>query len=421
MNYRNTLAFAKKNDELDPLKSFRSLFNIPINQEGQEQIYFCGNSLGLAPKNIDDHLNQVVLQWKNSGVESWFHGEQPWIESHKKSKNIIAKLVGGRPNEIAIANSLSVNLHLQMLSFYKPTAQRHKIIIEADAFPSDIYLVKSQIKYHGNRVADSFIEIQSNYPGYPISHENIEETIKAHGADTSVILLSGVNYGTGQVFDMESIARLGHKYGCKVGLDLAHAIGNVPLSLHEWNIDFAAWCHYKYVNAGPGSIGGMFIHTNHHDSQLPKLHGWWGNKSDTKFLMKNEFEEERGAESWVMSTPSQLNMAALYSALEIFKTTSIDALRAKSIKLTGYLIYLIDQLQDPQLEIITPLDPKERGCQLSIKVKSKGREVFKQLIQAGLICDWREPNIIRLSPTPLYNTYEEVYRSVQILKIALQS
>ncbi len=421
MNYKNTLSFAKNKDSIDPLISLRALFNIPINQKGQEQIYFCGNSLGLAPKSIDKHLNQVVVQWKKQGVESWFHGDNPWIESHKRAKTIVSQLVGSKDDEIAIANSLSVNLHLLMLSFYRPTPQRHKIIIEADAFPSDIYVVKSQIRYHGYHVDDSLIVIQPDQPGHPITKQNITKTLEEHGEEAAVMLISGINYSTGQVFDMESIAKDCHTYGCKIGVDLAHAIGNIKLSLHHWNIDFAAWCHYKYVNAGPGSIAGLFVHRRHHGSNLPKLHGWWGNKSESKFLMRDEFEGEPGAESWVMSTPSQLNMAALYSALEIFEQTSIDSLRTKSIDLSGYLAYLIDDLNIPEVEIITPLDPKSRGCQISIKIRTQGKRVFDRLINADLICDWREPNIIRLSPTPLYNTYEEVYRAVQIFKSSMSA
>lgn len=419
MNYQNTRAFAKKNDDIDPLKTFRSLFNIPINQDGKEQIYFCGNSLGLAPKSIDQYLNQVLDQWKTQGVESWFHGQQSWINSHIKAKEIVSKLVGAEKEEVAIANSLSVNLHLLMLSFYRPTPERHKIIIEADAFPSDIYIVKSQIRYHGYHVDDTLIKIHPDKKGMPISHQNIIETLRSHGDQTAVILLSGVNYSTGQVFDMESISQVGHEYGCIVGLDLAHAIGNVKLNLHKWGVDFAAWCHYKYLNAGPGSIAGMFVHSRHHQSNLPKLHGWWGNKNETKFLMKDEFEGEKGAESWVMSTPSQLNMASLHSALDIFDSTSIDLLRAKSTQLTGYLAYLITTLNHPDIVIVTPLEPEARGCQLSVKIRASGKQVFDRLIKADLICDWREPDIIRFSPVPLYNTFEEVYRSVEILKFAL--
>ncbi len=419
MKYQNSLSFAKGNDEKDPLKSFRSLFNIPTNSNGEQQIYFCGNSLGLAPVSVEELLDEVVSQWKRKAVESWFHGDNPWIDSHKNAKRILSSLVGAHDDEIAIANSLSVNLHLLLLSFYKPTTHRYKIIIEADAFPSDVYIVKSQIRFHGYDVDESLVIIRPDKKGYPISKQNIDYTLEKHGNETAVFLISGVNYSTGQVFDLESIAQLGKFYGCMVGLDLAHAIGNIPLNLHNWGIDFAAWCHYKYMNAGPGSIAGMFVHRDHHESQLPKLHGWWGSKSESKFLMRDEFEEEKGAESWVMSTPSQLNMAALYSSLEIFDKTDINSLRTKSITLSGYLAYLINTLNNPNLKIITPLEPKFRGCQISIKIKYNGKAIFERLIAADLICDWREPNIIRLSPTPLYNTYAEVYKSVQVLKTAV--
>ena len=413
--YSNNLHYALSADRDDVLNKIRESYLIPHDHLGNEQIYFCGNSLGLQPKSCSTAIQKVMDTWATKGVEGWFDGDDAWVNSLQYSTKILSNIIQGLPSELAIANSLSVNLHLLLLSFYQPSAERYKIIIEADAFPSDQYIAKSQIRYKGYDPKDSLVIIRPHKRGKAITYREIKDCLKIHGHEACLILISGVNYSTGQAFDIPSITNLGHQYGCYVGLDLAHAIGNIPLNLHDDQVDFAAWCHYKYLNAGPGSIGGMFVHQKHHNSDLPKLHGWWGNKSESKFKMDPDFDGEIGAQSWVMSTPSQLSIAALGASLALFDQVGMSALRDKSIKLTGYLEYLINDLLEHQVEILTPPDPKHRGCQLSLKIDMNGRQIYRSLIEHQVICDWREPNIIRLSPCPMYNTYVEVYQAVQIL------
>lgn len=414
VNYRSDRTFALDMDQNDHLKSFRDLFFIPKNNNGSDSIYFCGNSLGLQPKNCKTEIDQVLNAWSKRGVESWFESDASWINSHSTLKESMKKLVGCMNSEIAIANSLSVNLHLLLLSFYRPNQTRYKIVIEANAFPSDQYIVKSQAHFHQYDVNDTIITISPKKGKINIEYDDIATCLQNHGHQTSIILLGGVNYVNGQVLNLKKITQLGHQYGCMVGFDLAHAVGNIPLNLHDDEVDFAAWCNYKYLNAGPGSVGAFYIHHKHHSSNLPRLEGWWGNSLDSRFLMKDKFDPSYGAEAWVMSTPSQLNYAALRASLEIFDMTTIEDLRQKSILLTGYLEYLIENLSNTDIELITPKDRNQRGCQLSLKIKN-GKEVFEGLINSGVICDWREPDIIRISPAPLYNTFEEVYNLVLIL------
>jgi kynureninase len=408
--YRADGDFPHEMDSSDALASVRNLFHFPKTKEGKEVIYLCGNSLGLQPKAVEDAVRQELEDWKNMGVEGHFHARHPWLPYHEFLTEQLANLVGAKPFEVVAMNGLTVNLHLMMVSFYRPTPKRHKIVIEANAFPSDRYAVASQIRYHGFDLASSLIEWQPRRGEITLHTEDLERLLAREGNDIALMLISAVNYYTGQFFDLERVTRAGRAKGCVVGWDLAHAAGNVPLRLHDWDVDFACWCSYKYLNGGPGSVAGCFVHERHADNpELPRFCGWWGHDKATRFNMGPEFYPIPGAEGWQLSNPPILSLAAVKASLDIFAEIGMKALREKSLKLTGYLEFLLDALRTDAFTILTPRDPNQRGCQLSIIMKENGRQIFEGLSRNGVVCDWREPNCIRIAPVPLYNRFSDVY------------
>ncbi len=415
--FQNNLSFAQQMDEKDSLKSFRQKFHLPLQKNGEPFVYLCGNSLGLQPKNTRTAIEQELKDWENHGVEGHFHAKNPWLPYHEFLTEAMAKVVGAKPIEVVVMNTLSVNLHLMMVSFYRPTAKRHKILIEFDAFPSDKYAVASQIKFHGFDPTESLIELKAREGEECIRMEDIEAVIESEGEEIALIMIGNTNYYTGQSFDMKHIAALGHAKGCKVGFDCAHGAGNVNLDLHNSGVDFAVWCSYKYINSGPGSLGGCFVHERHaHDKTLPRFEGWWGHNKETRFGMRDGFDPIPGVEAWQLSNPPILSMAAIKASLEVFMEAGMENLRKKAVVLTGYLEFLIDEMNESRIKIITPRDPKQRGCQLSIQVQDADKTLFNQITEAGVIADWREPDVIRVAPVPLYNSFEDVYRFVEILK-----
>lgn len=421
MEYQPGKEFALQMDTNDPLRTFREQFFIPKQKNGRECIYLCGNSLGLQPKKVRQFIEQELKDWQEMGVEGHFHAKNPWMPYHEYLSERTARLVGAKPGEVVVMNSLTVNLHLMMVSFYRPTPERHKILIEYDAFPSDQYAVKSQIKFHGYNPELSLIELKPRSGEEIVRMEDIRSLIERQGQSIALILIGAVNYYSGQLYDIKEITRLGHQYGCVVGFDLAHAVGNVLLNLHDCQVDFAVWCSYKYLNSGPGGIAGCFIHEKHAQGEdIPRFAGWWGHNKESRFLMRPEFEPIPGAEGWQLSNPPILPLAALRASMEIFTKAEMDRLRRKSVLLTGYLEYLIQQVNSPQIRIITPSDPQQRGCQLSIQTSKYGRQLYEKITSAGVVCDWREPDVIRVAPVPLYNTYEDVYNFVEILKTSLR-
>ena len=422
MSHQATLQYAQLQDEQDPLRSFRDRFHLPMQKNGQPYVYLCGNSLGLQPKATRAAIEQELTDWENYGVEGHFHAKNPWMPYHEFLTEAMAKVVGAKPIEVVVMNTLSVNLHLMMVSFYQPTASRFKILIEADAFPSDRYAVESQIKFHGYDPKEGLLELKARPGEECIRMEDIEKIIEEQGEEIALIMIGNTNYYTGQFFDMKHIAQLGHAKGCMVGFDCAHGAGNVNLDLHNSGIDFAVWCSYKYINSGPGSLGGCFVHERHaHNKDLPRFTGWWGHNKATRFGMRDDFDPIPGVEAWQLSNPPILSMAAIKASLEEFMAAGMENLFAKSKKLTGYLEYLLDEIKDDRIAIITPRDPAQRGSQLSIQVKSADKTLFDQLTEAGVIADWREPDVIRVAPVALYNSFEDVFRFVEILKEELGS
>lgn len=402
-------------DAEDPLSRFRERFHIP-QFEGRDAVYFTGNSLGLQPKTTRKYIEQELDDWARLGVEGHLHARHPWLPYHEFVTDPLARLVGAKPVEVVAMNSLTVNLHLLMVSFYRPTNERYKIVIEKGAFPSDQYAVESQLRFHGREKATGLIELVPREGESCLRTEDILETIDREGDAVALILLGGVNYYTGQAFDMPAITEAGHKKGCIVGFDLAHAAGNLELHLHDWNVDFAAWCSYKYLNAGPGGIAGAFVHERHSRSfDLPRFAGWWGHEKETRFLMGPDFVPLAGAEGWQLSNPPIFQLAALRASLEIFDEATMPALRAKSVKLTGYLERLLHEIDTDRIEVITPSDSEQRGCQLSIRVKNADRSLFEAVTARGVFADWREPDVIRVAPVPLYNSFEDVSRFVGVL------
>lgn len=409
-------AAARELDQQDPLAAYRDRFHIPLHSDGKECIYLCGNSLGLQPKSVRQYVEQELKDWELLGVEGHMHARNPWLPYHEFLAESTARLVGAQTNEVVVMNSLTVNLHLLMVSFYRPTPERFKIVIEGDAFPSDKYAVKSQLRFHGFDPETALIELRSGTDDPVIPTSQILELIEEQGDEIALIMLGGVNYYTGQAFEMEKITRAGHAKGCVVGFDLAHAAGNLHLQLHDWGPDFAAWCSYKYLNSGPGGLSGVFIHERHAQSDLPRFEGWWGHNKANRFQMPDNFEPISGAETWQLSNPPILPLASLRASMEIFDEVGMAALRAKSERLTAYLEALFQQRNaDGNIRIITPSDPLQRGCQLSFQTREHGKAIFDRLAAAGVICDWREPDVIRIAPVPLYNTFEEVYRFVELL------
>ncbi len=411
--------FARQLDQEDSLGTFRQRFHLPLGNDGQPLIYFVGNSLGLMPRATRKLVEQELDDWARLAVDGHFEAATPWYSYHETLREPAARLVGAQPNEVVCMNSLTVNLHFLMASFYRPTKARRKILMEDPAFPSDTYAVKSQIAHHGLEPDDSLLLARPRAGEYTVRSEDLEGLLQKHGEEIALVLLGGVNFFTGQFFDLASITAVAQEHGCVVGIDLAHAAGNVPLRLHDWKVDFAAWCSYKYLNSGPGAVAGAFVHERHATNrELPRLAGWWGNDPATRFRMhlEPEFRPVLSADSWQVSNPPILAMAPLRASLAIFdEAGGMTRLREKSERLTGYLQFLLDQAGSNLFTVITPRQPNERGCQLSILVQEHPKELFRKLEAAGVKGDFREPNVIRVAPTPLYNSFHEVWRFAKIL------
>ncbi len=401
--FQPTLEFAQAMDAGDPLANCRELFHIPKTPGGTDCVYLCGHSLGLQPKSVRTYIEQELEDWSALGVEGHFRARNAWLAYHRLLTDPVSRLVGALPSEVVVMNSLTVNLHLMMVSFYRPDALRHKIVIEQSAFPSDQYAVQSQIRFHGFDPAESLITVGSE--------EELMALLVREGHSVALILIGGVNYSSGRAFDIPSITRAGHAKGCVVAFDLAHAAGNIILRLHDWDVDFAAWCSYKYLNGAPGGIAGCFVHERHaRREDLPRFAGWWGHDQETRFRMEPEFRAAPGAEGWQLSNPPILQLAALRASMEIFDTVGMERLRAKSILLTGYLEFLLSCHSDRGFCIATPSNPERRGAQLSIRVRGNVRALCERLAGEGILCDWREPDILRVAPVPLYNSFVDVHR-----------
>jgi kynureninase len=418
--FENSLEFAQQLDINDPLKKFREKFYIPL-VNGRESIYFTGNSLGLQPKIAQEYILNDLEDWANYGVEGHFHGRNPWIKYHEKFPPKLAPILGALEEEITVMNQLTINLHLLMISFYRPTKKRFKIICEAKAFPSDQYALQSQVLLAGLDPNKAIVEVEPRGGEYAIRNEDVIATIKEHGNDVAVVIIGGLNYYTGQVFDMQAITTAAHEVGANCGFDLAHAVGNIPLALHKWNVDFACWCSYKYLNSGPGAVAGAFIHQRHvRDKSLLRLAGWCGTNKEARFKMEKKFDPIPTAEGWQLSTTPTLNMSAHNASLDIFEEAKFENIILKMQKLSAYLLYILDDINasasKKTIEIITPRDENEHGCQVSILMLEKGKQIFESLKNNSIIIDWREPNVIRLAPVPLYNTFEDVFRFGEIIK-----
>lgn len=410
--------YAIEQDQNDKLASFRERFYFP-QFDGRDVLYFCGNSLGLQPKTVEAALLRELEHWKQHGVEGHFRGDMPWMHYHKFLQPGLAEILGAHAEEVVPMNTLTVNLHLLMVSFYRPGRHRYKILMEAGAFPSDQYAAESQVRYHGFQPEEAIIEIAPREGEHTLRTEDILATIAENGPEIALILFGGVQYYTGQCFDMATITRAGHEVGAVVGFDLAHAVGNVPLQLHDWGADFATWCSYKYLNAGPGGPAGIFVHKRWaHDHTLPRFAGWWGHDETQRFRMEKGFVPMPGAAGWQLSNAQIFSFAAHKAALDIFQEAGMPALRRKSEALTAYLEYLLGELnhQGLPLHVITPSDPAQRGCQLSVVAGPQGRSLFDFLTAHGVVCDWREPDVIRLAPVPLYNRFQDVHALYQLLK-----
>ncbi|MCB9262407.1 MAG: kynureninase [Flavobacteriales bacterium] len=417
MQFENTHDFAQNLDNNDLLKSFRSRFFIP-QHSGNDCVYFTGNSLGLQPKSAIDKLKQELDDWAKLGVEGHFDGKNPWFHYHKFFAESSAKIVGAKPEEVVVMNNLTVNLHLMMVSFYRPTKNRYKIIMEAGAFPSDQYAMESQAKFHGFKYEEAVVEVSPRDGEHHLRTEDILQTIEKHGDSVALVMFSGVQYYTGQAFDMAKITQKAHEVGALAGFDLAHAAGNLVLKLHDWDVDFAVWCSYKYLNSGPGGVSGAFVHERHaQNADLPRFCGWWGHKESERFLMKKGFIPEYGAAGWQLSNAPVMSMAVHRASLDIFDEVSMEQLNQKSKLLNAFLQYVVEDAarnnDKLSFEIITP---EERGCQLSVLTGSNGKQLFDYLTKNGVIADWREPNVIRMAPVPLYNSFMDVYRFGEILK-----
>jgi len=419
MTFENSLAFAQQLDAQDPLKQYQNEFSFP-QVNGKKVIYFTGNSLGLQPKSARTYVDEVMNDWANLAVEGHFYAEKPWWDYHERFANPLSKLVGALPSEVTVMNTLTVNLHLLMVSFYRPTNQRYKIICEEKAFPSDQYLFQSQVRFHGYSPENAIVEVKRREGEHNIRLEDIVAKIEEVGDELALVLLGGVNYYTGQVFDMKTITQAGHQVGAYVGWDLAHAAGNIKLELHDWQVDFAAWCSYKYMNSGPGNASGCFIHKKHHTNpELPRFAGWWGHNKERRFKMESVFDPIQSADGWQISNLPVLSLAPYLASVELLAKIGMDALIQKRNKITAYLEFVLHQIDrevNGNFEIITPSNPTERGCQLSVFLHGEGRSLFDYLMKNGVIVDWREPNVIRLAPVPLYTSFEDIYHFGQILK-----
>ena len=422
MTFENTLEFAKKLDSQDQLHKYQDQFIFP-QVNGKKVIYFTGNSLGLQPKRSKEYVDEVMNDWANLAVEGHFYSEKPWWDYHERFANPLSKIVGALPTEVTVMNTLTVNLHLLMVSFYRPTKTRYKIICEEKAFPSDQYMFQSQVHFHGYKPEDAIVEIKRRNGEHNIRLEDVAAKIEEVGEELALVLIGGVNYYTGQVFDMKTITAAGHKAGAYVGWDLAHAAGNIKLELHDWTVDFAAWCSYKYMNSGPGNASGCFIHEKHHNNiDLPRFAGWWGHNKERRFKMEPSFDPIRGADGWQISNLPVLSLAPYLAAVEMFDEIGMDVLIKKRDNITSYLEFILHEIDKEvvsSFEIITPSNPAERASQLSVLLHGEGSSLFDYLMKKGVITDWREPNVIRLAPVPLYTSYEDMYDFGQILKAGI--
>jgi len=417
--YESSETFALDCDRKDPLSSYREQFHIPFRGDGDPLIYFAGNSLGLQPQGVCDRIEQELSDWASLGVDGHFEGTTPWYSYHEVFRESAARLVGARPNEVVMMNTLTVNLHLMMVSFFRPTASRFKILMEYPAFPSDTYAIKSQLRVHGLDPNESLIQVRADSEVGTLETAQIITAIDEAGDQLALVLFAGVNYFTGQAYDIPAITEAAHRVGAMAGFDLAHAAGNVLLSMHGWDADFAVWCNYKYLNSGPGAVAGCFVHERHvGNSELPRFSGWWGNDPETRFRMhlQPDFEPVHSADAWQLSNPPILSLAPVRASLDLFDEAGMPALRAKSKRLTGFLVHLLDELPGGRFEMITPREPERRGCQVSILVKDRPKDLLAALHEEGVVCDFREPNVIRVAPVPLYNTFHEVWRFAQVLR-----
>ena len=420
MTYQNSLDYAKQLDQEDPISYLRNEFHIPRDKHGKEWLYFTGNSLGLQPKITSKYIEQELDDWANFGVEGHFEAKNPWLSYHELLTDTMAKVVGAKPIEVVVMNTLTTNLHLLMVSFYQPSKTKYKIIIEGDAFPSDRYAVQSQLSFHGFDPEEALIEWKPKEGKELLELEDLKSILDSQGDEVALLLIGGVNYYTGQYLDIKKIAELGHAKKCMVGIDLAHGAGNIQLNLHDSSIDFAAWCTYKYLNSGPGSLSGLFVHEKHAQRKdLPRFAGWWNHNKETRFNMRQPFDVMSGAEGWQLSNPPILSMAAIKASLDIFEKVGMDVLVKKSKKLTGFFEYLVNEIASDTIEIITPTNPNERGCQLSLQVKNADKNLHKKLTENNIITDWREPDVIRCAPVPMYTSFEDVYHMVTILESLL--
>lgn len=417
----NTLAFARALDAKDPLNQFRSRFYIP-QHNGTDAVYLTGNSLGLQPRATETYIKQELEDWARLGVEGHFDARKPWMPYHEQFAQQLAALTGSLPDEVVAMNQLTVNLHLLMVSFYRPTKERFKIICEAKAFPSDQYAIESQVKFHGLDPAAAIVEVAPRVGEHTLRQEDILAAIDQHGAQTALVLFGGVNYYTGQVLDMQGITVAAHEAGALAGFDLAHAAGNIALRLHDWQVDFACWCSYKYLNSGPGGVAGAFVHEKHiTDTSMPRFAGWWGYRKDTRFKMEKGFDPIPTAEGWQLSNAPVLSMAAHKASLDIFEEAGWEKLEAKRLQQNVFLDQVLKEASvrfHGQLEIITPTETAQRGCQVSMLVHKNGRSVFDNLTKAGVIADWREPDVIRIAPVPLYNSFEDIWKFGHLLQEA---
>ena len=424
MTFENTREFAIQLDRQDSLNKYRDEFLFP-QVNGKQVIYFTGNSLGLQPKRTKQYVDEVMNDWANLAVEGHFYADKPWWDYHERFAKPLGKIVGALPSEVTVMNTLTVNLHLMMVSFYRPTTKRYKILCEAKAFPSDQYMIQSQVQFHGFHAKTAIVEIHRREGEHNIRLEDVLAKIEEIGDELALVLIGGVNYYTGQVFDIETITEAGHKAGAYVGWDLAHAAGNIKLELHDWNVDFAAWCSYKYMNSGPGNASGCFVHEKHHtDGTLPRFAGWWGHNKARRFKMEPTFDPVHGAEGWQISNLPILSLAPYLASVEMFDEIGMDALIEKRDKITSFLEFIlkeIDKEVDSTFEILTPTNPLERASQLSLFLHGEGRSLFEYLMKHGVITDWREPNVIRLAPVPLYCSFEDMYEFGQILKRGILS
>ena len=418
MTFKNTLEYAQNLDAQDELKTYRNEFIFP-QHNGKNVIYFTGNSLGLQPKKAKSYVDEVMNDWANLAVEGHFYANNPWWDYHERFAEPLSKIVGAKPTEVTVMNTLTINLHLLMVSFYRPTKTRYKIICEEKAFPSDQYMFQSQVGFHGYKPEEAIVEIKRREGEHNIRLEDILNKIEDVGEELALVLFGGVNYYTGQVFDMKTITEAGHKVGAMVGFDLAHAVGNIQLNLHDWNVDFAAWCSYKYMNSGPGYASGCFVHEKYHHANLPRFAGWWGHNKERRFKMEPSFDPVHGADGWQVSNLPILSLAPYLASVEMFAEVGMEKLIAKRNQITAYLEFILHEINQEvkgTFEIITPTNQQERACQLSVFLHGEGRSLFDYLMKNGVITDWREPNVIRLAPVPLYTSYEDMYHFGQILK-----